>query len=165
MPSRPHRYDIGIVLGAGLDPAGRPSAALRRRVAHAAALYGAGRLGMLLMTGGRPRRGITEAEVMRRLAEETGVPAAVIVTEDRSRDTLENALRCRAVIARRGWRSVLVISDAYHLPRAMFTFHRLGVVADGDAVPGARPTAALLLREAAARVVYRWRVWWAGRRN
>ena len=80
-------YDAAIVLGASVGPDGRPSPALLRRVARGVALYHAGQAGRLLMSGGVGRHPPAEADVMRDLAVQAGVPAACVLTELRSRTT------------------------------------------------------------------------------
>jgi uncharacterized SAM-binding protein YcdF (DUF218 family) len=65
------------------------------------------------------------------------------------------------LIAERGWLRILLVTDAYHLPRSLYSFHRFGLPADGEAVPPPQWDARLLVayaREAAAFVVYLWRL-------
>jgi uncharacterized SAM-binding protein YcdF (DUF218 family) len=134
---------------------------LARRIAHAIAVYRQGRVGSLLLSGGVVRHPPAEAALMRLAALAAGVPEDALAIEDRSRNTLENAQYCAPIIARRGWRRVLLITDSYHLPRSLYTFRRFGVAADGDPVPPPRRDGALLaaqVREMAAFLVYLWRV-------
>ena len=71
---------------------------------------------------------------MRALALEHGVPEARIIIEDKATRTLENALYTARIMADRGWDRALVVSDPFHLPRALFLFRRLGIAASGAAV-------------------------------
>lgn len=128
-------FDVAVVLGAALDAEGGPSPALARRTRHGAALVIEGMAGHLLLSGGVVRPGRSEAEVMQMLAVGAGVSPARIVTETASVNTLENAGNRLAVIRRYGWERVVVVTDAYHLPRALYTFRRLGLKAAGAAVP------------------------------
>lgn len=118
--------DAIIVLGAALLDGGRPSRALIRRVEHGAGLFHAGQAPWLLVSGGVVRHPPAEAEVMGALARARGVPAERIVIEDRSRRTLHNARYSLALMVERGWRHGLVVTDPWHLPRALMTFRRLG---------------------------------------
>ncbi len=150
------RFDVIVVLGAAVGPAGGPSAALRRRVAEGVRRLEAGAAPVLLLSGGKGGGpgdvkvgGVpAEAEVMRDLAlaagvaaggaagVAAGVPEERLVLETESRSTLENA-RCSARIMRaRGWRRALVVTDAVHLPRALMAFRALGIEAKGAAVTG-----------------------------
>ncbi len=114
--------DAIVVLGAQVHRNGRPSAALRGRVQRAVALYHAGLAPRLIVTGGVGEAGIAEASVMQALAIAAGVPEIALVIEPRARRTLESA-RAVGVIGRQGeWRSVIVVSDPFHLWRTMLMF-------------------------------------------
>ncbi|MCH7693749.1 MAG: YdcF family protein [Proteobacteria bacterium] len=121
-------HDVIVILGAGLGPA------LRRRVAHGTRLFHAGRAGHLIVTGGAIGTRPTEAEAMRALALRHGVPEERIIVEDKATHTLENALYTARIMEDRGWARALVVSDPFHLPRALFLFRRLGIAASGAAV-------------------------------
>jgi uncharacterized SAM-binding protein YcdF (DUF218 family) len=71
---------------------------------------------------------------MRRMAIELGVPRDRIVVEDRSTSTLEHGLELIRLAEQFGWRSFVVVTDRYHLPRALFLFRRLGLAVRGDPV-------------------------------
>lgn len=129
------RHDVIVALGARVLPDGRPGGALSRRIAHAASLYCDGRADWLVVCGGIGEHPPAEAEVMRAYARELGVPEARILLEDRSADTFENAVNAAQILRARGWRRVLVVSDAFHLPRALFLFRRLGFAVEGSPAP------------------------------
>ena len=124
----PRRHDVIVILGAGLGPA------LRRRVAHGARLFHEGKAEQVIVTGGAIGSRPTEAEVMRALALKHGVPDERIIIEDKATRTLENALHTVRIMEDRGWARALVVSDPFHLPRALFLFRRLGIAASGAAV-------------------------------
>src|SRR5207248_8418365 len=69
-----------------------------------------------------------EATVACTLAASLGVPSAALLLENQSRSTEENALDTAAIMAAHGWRTVLVVSDGYHLYRADVLFRRAGLV-------------------------------------
>ncbi len=89
------RFDVIVVLGAAVGPAGGPSVALRRRVAEGVRRLEAGAAPVLLLSGGkgggkgggRP----AEAEVLRDLALAAGVDEERLVLETKSRSTLGKA--------------------------------------------------------------------------
>jgi uncharacterized SAM-binding protein YcdF (DUF218 family) len=138
IPGAPLRaeYDVAIVLGAKVLPDGSPSPALTRRVAHAIALARAGTVGNLLMSGGPVAHAIPEARVMRALALDAGIAPDRVHVEERSVNTLTNARFSAPILAAQGWRRVLVVTDSYHMPRALYIFRRHGIAATGS---GARP--------------------------
>ncbi len=121
------RYDAAIVLGAMVRPDGSPSPAMARRVARAVRLIHDGRAGHLLMSGGPVRHAVPEAHVMRDLAMAAGVPADRVHVEDASVNTIGNALLSRPIVAEQGWERLLVVTDACHMARSLYTFHRLGL--------------------------------------
>ncbi|MGH1367013.1 MAG: YdcF family protein [Maritimibacter sp.] len=147
---------VGIILGAAVREGGVPSGALKRRIDHGAKLYHEGRVNVLIASGGLGHFGPSEAEVMRRILVENGVPNEVISLEDTSRTTLENLTNSLPLVAE-GAR-VLVISETYHLPRAVLFARRLGMPAGGSGpgLRGSRPMRLVLacLREVPALVLY-----------
>ena len=157
----PTAYDVIVVLGAAVWPDGQPSPALQRRVLHAVDLLQRGYAAYLLVTGGVGKYPPAEAAVMQRLAVAHGIPPQHILCEDQATSTFASALRCCDMLRQRGWSRVLVVTDRYHLPRALFAFWSCGLRAVGQCSPGQTGTAsmaALVLlsqRRASAPVVPR----------
>lgn len=154
-------YDVAVVLGAAVNPDGSPSPALLRRTMHGVTLYRSGRARHLLMSGRGLRSSPSEASLMRQAALAAGIPESAVLIEDRSLNTLDNARFSKPIIEERGWTRVLVVSDGYHLRRALYTFRRFGVGAEGEAVPSPRLDARWVyahLREAIGLMIYRWRL-------
>jgi uncharacterized SAM-binding protein YcdF (DUF218 family) len=122
--------DVIILLGGGvidhvpdLTGAAAPSPRTMGRVVAAVRLYQ--RLGLPIIVsggGGAEDGAVAEAPVARRFLEDLGVPANMIIEEDRARDTIENA-RMSAVICRRnGFTRPIVLTSGYHLKRARLAF-------------------------------------------
>ena len=133
--------DAIVVLGGGVEGPAPPRITLdlsdaADRVLHAARLYRAGKAPVVLISGGAiPWLGsdIPEAGSMQSLLEEWGVPAASIISEAASRNTHENAVFTRQLLAERGLHRVLLVTSAMHMRRALATFTSAGI----DAVPAA----------------------------
>lgn len=146
-------YDVAIVLGAALRPDGSPSPALSRRVGQGVRMVQSGTAGALLMTGGPTTSELPEARVMRALALAAGVPPSRLHTEERSLNTIQNALFTAPLIRQHGWCRLAVVTDAFHRPRTAYIFRRFGLAVT---VVGVRPEAPSAqwwlahLREAAA---------------
>jgi uncharacterized SAM-binding protein YcdF (DUF218 family) len=70
---------------------------------------------------------VPEAEIMRRMALDSGVPEAALLVEPGSRDTVENARETARLLRSRGARSVVLVSDRVHLPRAALLFRFAGL--------------------------------------
>lgn len=115
----PGRFDAIVVLGCAVDDQGAPSPALKRRVEAGAALFHAHRAPILVLTGGRVRGRPAEAPGMAAHAVSRGVPTQALLLEDQSRSTRENAAFTARLIP---GASVLIVTDAWHLPRARRVF-------------------------------------------
>ena len=105
---------------------------------------------MLSGGGGGP---VPEAELMRRAAIADGVPPTALLIDIVSRDTFENARETARLLSARGLRSVLLVSDRVHLPRAALLFRLAGLRIAGRAAVPARSLsrqAGAMLREIVA---------------
>jgi uncharacterized SAM-binding protein YcdF (DUF218 family) len=139
-----------VVLGAKVLDDGRPGEALQRRMRTALALHRAGVAPLLVLSGGGAASR-AEADVMCALALAEGIPAADLLVEARSRDTVENALECARLLADRGGGSVVLVTDRWHGLRARLLFRLAGLpVCRVAAVPApARTLLPLTIIEAA----------------
>ena len=126
--------DAVIVLGAAMAAPGVPGPALKRRLAHGVDVFRRRHARHLVLSGGIVGPPPAEAVAMRALALAMGVPETAIVVEDRARNTFENAVFCGTIIRRRAWRRVIVVTDGFHLARALFVFRRIGLDVEGEAV-------------------------------
>lgn len=154
--------DAIVVLGAKVLAGGQPSAALRRRAEAAAALWHEGRAPLVVATGAHHLQPPGEAVVTRRLLLEAGVPAEAVLFEEKSRNTEGNLLFARGLLPPAQNR-VYLVTDRYHMARALLYAERQGFVAlawpveqgpgrAGGAAPRAllREVAGLAMAEAAA---------------
>jgi len=115
-----------IIFGAGLWRDGSPTPVLYDRVATGVALYQAGKVKQLLMSGdGTTNR---ETVAMRRVALEMGVPEEAIVLDAAGLRTYDSCLRARDLY---GATQVLLVTQQFHLPRALFICEALGLEAVG----------------------------------
>lgn len=130
VPAQP----VAIVFGAGVHSNGVLSSVLEERVRAGVELYRAGKVRKLLMTGDNGRPGYDEVTAMKRRAVELGVPARDVVRDYAGFRTYDSCYRARRVFAVE--RAVLV-TQAFHLGRALFLARRLGMEAVGYAAePG-----------------------------
>ena len=127
--------DAVVVLGAVMAAPGVPGPALRRRLEHGVAVFFARDAAHLLVSGGVVGPPPAEAHAMRDMALARGVAAEQIVVEDVARNTFENAVYSGRIMRERGWRNVIVVTDSYHMPRALYVFRRLGLTVRGEGVP------------------------------
>ncbi len=125
-------FDVIIVLGTPVDADGKPSPTMRRRVTRGIELYRQGRARRLLFTGGLGRP--PEAAAMRDLALDADIPDEHIILEPTATTTLENAVRSSRLMSEQAFSSALIVSDRFHLPRALLVFRCLGIRAKGAGV-------------------------------
>ena len=134
-PARPDRADAVVVLGAKVAASGVAGAAIRRRVAHAVRVAADRRIEVLVLSGGNAGPGPSEAAVMRELVLASGIADERIVIEEHSRNTFENGVYTHRIMRDRGWRRLMIVTDGWHMRRALYVFRRLGMDAGGDPVP------------------------------
>jgi len=120
-------HDVAIVFGAGLDD-GKPSPYLEARLQIAHDLYMAGKAKVILVSGDNLTDSHNEPEAMRVWLVEHGVPNDRIVRDFAGEDTYSTCMRAQKIF---GVTSAILVSQAYHLPRAVTTCRLLGVDAVG----------------------------------
>jgi len=112
-----------VTLGQSLNPDGSPAQVLVRRTDTAAAARQEFTEAPIVVTGADPARvGVTEAEVMRRLLTEQGVPEASVTLEPRANNTVQNAIFSLGILRSLGARRVVLVTSDFHMPRAQYTF-------------------------------------------
>ena len=117
-----------IILGAGLRRDGRPTAVLRDRVETGVQLYFSGKVDKLLMSGDNQVVEYNEPEAMRQHALDLGVPDQDIVLDYAGRRTYDTCYRAKSIF---GLESALLVTQKFHLPRALFLCNVLGIKAQG----------------------------------
>lgn len=124
------KTDAIIVLGHRLLPGNLPSEDLKRRIDKAVALWKETNAPLIMPCGGiTHERQRTEAEVMREMLMERGVPADIIRLEDQSRITLENMLNAYDLLGPE--KRVAVVSSDYHMDMALNDCRAVGLNAYG----------------------------------
>lgn len=129
-------HPVAIIFGARVMPAGYPSHMLADRVATGAALYKAGKVDALLMTGDNSRMDYNEPEAMRQYALKLGVPDEAIVLDYAGFRTYDSCYRARDIFQ---VESAILVTQAFHLPRALLTCGGLGLDVVGVAADDQRP--------------------------
>jgi uncharacterized SAM-binding protein YcdF (DUF218 family) len=126
------RFDAIVVLGGGIEekgslrPTTEPSSYSRNRTTCGVDLYQQGHATTLVLTGGDARvfgTGLQEAVEMKRWAVRLGVPESATKVDTEARNTYENATGTKRLI---GPASILLVSSASHLPRAVPVFTKQG---------------------------------------
>lgn len=126
-----------IVLSAGLEPDLYLSFSSRSRTRMGVWLFRQDKVDQLIMTGGGATRNRPAIAIeMRKLAISLGVPPDKIVAEDRSRTTWENLTFAVPMAMNAGAEQIVVVTDPYHLRRAMLLAEYLGFP---EMIPAAAP--------------------------
>jgi vancomycin permeability regulator SanA len=121
---------VAIVFGAGLRRNGTATTVLQDRVTAAARLYFAGKVQKLLLSGDNRFLDYNEPGAMREVALSLGVPAEDIVLDYAGRRTYDTCYRAEAIF---GVTEAILVTQSFHLLRALYECNHLGVRADGVA--------------------------------
>ena len=119
---------VAIVFGAEVKKDGTPSAVLRDRVETAVALYKSGKVEKLLMSGDNRFVDYNEPESMRQYALTLGMPDSAIVLDYAGRRTYDTCYRAREIF---GVDSAILVTQRFHMPRALFLCNAFGIDAVG----------------------------------
>jgi SanA protein len=147
VPSR----EVALVLGASVFRSGKPSPVVEDRLRACRALLEAGKVSRILVSGDHQPDQYDEVEAMRAWLRRDGVPEAKIVIDKGGQRTFDSVVRAEALF---GARSVIVCTQAFHLPRAVYLARRAGIDAVGLKTGGGLSAAGLynLGRESLATV-------------
>jgi vancomycin permeability regulator SanA len=119
---------VALVLGAKVFPDGTPSPFLSARLDLAKRLYDAGRVEMIIVSGDKNASEYDEPAAMQDYLRDAGVPASKLVVDNAGFDTFQSCVR-----AKRSFNvpRLIMVTQSYHLPRAVATCRALGVDAMG----------------------------------
>jgi SanA protein len=124
----PEGYSVAIVFGAGLHWDGSPTPVLRDRVKAAVGLYDQGKVQKLLFSGDNRFVDYNEPGAMHEYALELGVPEEDIVLDYAGRRTYDTCYRANAIFK---VDQAILVTQRFHLPRAIFLCDQLGIVSQG----------------------------------
>jgi SanA protein len=124
----PTNYQVAIVFGAGLHWDGSPTPVLRDRVKTAVQLYEDGKVEKLLFSGDNRFEDYNEPGAMFDYAIQLGVPADDIVLDYAGRRTYDTCYRAKAIFK---LDKALLITQKFHLPRAIFLCQQMGIESSG----------------------------------
>ena len=148
----PSELGVALILGAKIW-GDRPSHLLEDRLAAGLELYESGRCDQLLVSGAAD-----EVEVMRAWLSTRGVPEEAILVDPAGLRTLDSMARARDSLTAE--QSVVVVTQAFHLPRAVYLARHHGLDAQGVAAPaGYNYSAGLEWRNAAREHLAQARAW------
>jgi SanA protein len=120
--------DTAIIFGAGLRRDGTPTPVLRDRVKAGAELYNAGKVKRLLLSGASQHEKYNEPAAMAAYAQELGIPASALIEDEGGRSTYDSCIRAKQIF---NLDNVLLVTQSFHLPRALFICSQLGINSNG----------------------------------
>lgn len=127
-PDEARPAEAVIVLGAYVYPDGHPSDMVADRLETAYSLYREGKARKILLTGDHGRVEYDEVNAMRRYLEGKGVPTEDVFMDHAGFDTYDSMYRARDVFQ---VHDVIVLTQRFHLPRAVYIARQLGLNAQG----------------------------------
>ena len=122
------QYDCILVLGAGLRADGTPSDMLRDRLQRAVTLYEMGVSKVILLSGDRSGEEYDEVRAMEQYCIAAGIPAEALRLDHEGFSTLESIENLKIET---GFCRVIVVTQSYHLYRALYIAEQMGLEADG----------------------------------
>ncbi len=125
--------DCILVLGCGVLPGGRPTAMLRDRLARSVELYQAGISERLLMSGDHGTAYYDEVNTMKDYAMDAGVPSSHVFMDHAGFSTYESMYRAKEIFCAE---RIVIVTQKYHLYRAIYVARALGLDAYGVAAAG-----------------------------
>lgn len=129
----PGEVDCILVLGCGVYADGSPTPMLYDRLARGVELYGAGWSDVLLLSGDNRSADYNELATMDRVAQDLGAPAEAITLDYAGLSTYDSLYRAREIF---GVTSLVIVTQDYHLSRALYLAEALGLEAWGVAAEG-----------------------------
>jgi SanA protein len=123
----PHAQ-VAIVPGALVQPNGKMSAMLADRVRQADALWKAGKVDRILVSGDHHTWAYDEPDTMRKALVADGVPGRVIFEDHAGFDTWATMVRARSIF---GVKDAVVVTQGFHMPRALYLADAAGIDATG----------------------------------
>ncbi len=122
------RAQVAIVPGALVKPNGKMSAMLADRVRQAAALWDAGKVEEILVSGDHHSWAYDEPDTMRKALVRMGVPGRDVFEDHAGFDTWATMVRARSIF---GVEDAVVVTQGFHMPRALFLADAAGIDATG----------------------------------
>ena len=124
VPSKP----VALVLGAAIWGKDRPSHVLEDRITTAVDLYKANKISKIIMSGDNAAVNYNEPQTMKNVAVDLGVPEEDIILDHAGFRTYDSCYRLKAIFQQE---QAIIVTQKFHLPRAVYTCNVLGINAIG----------------------------------
>jgi uncharacterized SAM-binding protein YcdF (DUF218 family)/glycosyltransferase involved in cell wall biosynthesis len=124
LSASPATADAIVVFAGGVGESGKAGGGAQERIAQAVTLYKGGFAPVLILSSGYVYS-FQEADGMRALAVDQGVPASAILLEKRATNTYQNVRFVDDILREHSWRRVLLVSSPYHMRRALLVWRKV----------------------------------------
>jgi vancomycin permeability regulator SanA len=122
-----HKADVAVVLGNQVKPNGQPSNRLKARLDKTVQLFKKGLFPNVIVSGGVGVEGFDEAVAMKQYLFSHGLPNNHIYLDSKGLTTYLTAKNSTQLMKNHGWKSALVISQYFHVPRTRLAFEQFGI--------------------------------------
>lgn len=119
--------DVIVVLGNKVEENGKPSPRLQSRLDEARMLYEKGIAKNIIVSGARGKEGFEEPSIMKKYLVEQGIEEKNIIEDSKGFTTFDTAKNTKKIIEEKNWKSVVVVSQYYHISRTKLAFHKAGI--------------------------------------
>ncbi len=129
------KADVAVVMGSKVNDDGTLSPRLEARVNCAYDLYNTGRVKFILVSGGHGNEGLNEAGMMKTYLVTKGVPDSLIFVDNIGHNTMATVKNSIEPARQLGWKSIIVVSQYYHITRAKMFYRKEGFKNVGGVAP------------------------------
>ena len=119
--------DVIVILGNKVEITGKPSDRLKSRLDKGLELYKEKISPNIIVSGGLGKEGFDEATVMRDYLVQNGVSDKDVIVDSKGIDTFMTAKNTKEIMKEKGWHSVLIVTNYYHIYRSLFAFKKVGL--------------------------------------
>ncbi|WP_257572440.1 YdcF family protein [Janthinobacterium sp. UMAB-56] len=124
--------DVIVVPGNTIAPDGRPGPRLQARLDVALVQFQAGRAPRILVSGATGKEGFDEAASMARYLQSRGVPTSAIIEDNQGWTTDATARNAALLMRTHGWKSAMIATQYFHVPRFRLALERSGIAVSGN---------------------------------
>ena len=124
--------DVIVVPGNTILPDGTPSPRLQARLDAAVKQFREHRAPRILVSGATGKEGFDEAAAMARYLQSRGVPARAIVEDNQGWTTDATARNAALLMRAHGWKTAMVATQYFHVPRFRLALARAGIAVSGN---------------------------------
>ncbi len=120
---QPQKADTILVFAGGVGESGRAGQGYEERVKLAVDLYNKGYAPFIIFSSGYMHT-FKEPLIMRALAVSLGIPSQSIILEDKAVNTNQNVEFVKAILSKRDWKKIILVSSLYHMRRVSLVFNK-----------------------------------------